>query len=105
MMERNRERHIFGVAAIFIATTLIALTMLLFALLLYLAELIGSLIGALLIIGSIAAIIAFTLYFCAVGPQLSAIRNEVSAIYEMVNLARYGYDWVKNRVENFFKDL
>lgn len=105
MQNNNRSQHLFGVAAIFIATTLIALSMLLIALLLYVAELTGSLISALLILGFVSAAIASILYFSTLRPQISAIREEISTIYEMANLARTGYDWVINRVNLFLKQL
>ncbi|MFI3289174.1 MAG: hypothetical protein SNH55_01420 [Rikenellaceae bacterium] len=104
-MNNNRGQHIFGVAAIFISTTLIAVTMLLFALLLYLAELIGSLIGALLILGLVAAVVAIILYLGSLRPQISAIRDEISTIYEMAYVARCGYDWIRRNVELFLKGL
>ncbi len=85
--------------------TLIAVTLLLFAMVLSLAELIGSLVGALLILGSLAAIVAITLYYGAVRPQIRDFRMEISALYDVISLLRGGYDWVIKRIELFVKDL
>lgn len=105
MMDHNRGEHIFGTSALFITMTLVASTMLLSALLIYIAEVIGSLIGALLILGAVAAIIAIMLYVCWLRPHFIAIREEVTSIYEMAHLARCGYDWVIKRIELFLKNL
>lgn len=68
--------------------------MLLIALLLWFAQLIGSLIGALLIIGGSAAIVSLIIYNNSVRPGMQRLRDELSTIYEVANFARTGYRWV-----------
>lgn len=103
MYPDNSNDHIIGSVTIFATLALIASTMLLIAVLLWLAQAIGSLIGALVIIGGISALISLLLYIFSVRPALQRMRQEMAVIYEVAMVMNRGYSWVVQQITQFMR--
>lgn len=101
----DRDGHMIGIGALFIALTLIASTMLILAILLLLSDLIGSLIAALLILGFISGLIALILYISTLKPYINTLRAEFRTIYEVATFARNGSKWVMDWGTKFIQGL
>lgn len=95
--------HLLGSITILLILMLIGSTMLIIALLLWLAEVLGSLMGALLTIGAVCAFISLMLYFGSVRAQIKAIRVEIRSLYEIAKFARSSYHWVAQFIMGLLK--
>lgn len=103
MNNRESNDHLLGQITLLVIVMLIGSTMLIIALLLWLAEVMGSLTGALVAIGAGCTLISMMLYFGAVRPQVKAIREELSSLYEVARVARSGYQWVSQFIIGILK--
>ncbi len=79
---------------LFILLSLLASVTLFAAFIWFLAELLGSAVVALLIVGGVAAVGAIISYYVKVRPELRQFRHEISVIYEVTSLFHALYRWV-----------
>lgn len=97
--------HTLLYLTIFIAAALVSASLLLFALVLYVAELVGSLVLSTIIIGVALMLIATVVYIAALRPILRAIRDQLQTIYDVSLIVQIGYNWVISKIESFVRGL
>ena len=101
-MKKDREKAFGGnfvVALIFFV--LIAATgfvLLITTLVAWLAELMGSVVLATLIVCGACIIAALLIYLLALRRPLARMQDQLETVYEVARLARSGYDWVQERL-------
>ena len=78
MNENQPRRHLITPIVVFGITALIAVVMLLWALVIWLAQLTGSMIWATLILGGVFALIALIVYLVSVRPAVQYISSTTS---------------------------
>lgn len=89
---------------------LIAVTgglLLISALVVWLAAVLGSLIGSMLIVSGICLLTALLIYLIALREPFRRIEEQIDTVYEVARAARSGYDWImcKFRLLNALFDL
>ncbi|MFI3259254.1 MAG: hypothetical protein R3Y16_04080 [Rikenellaceae bacterium] len=82
----SSRNHIVGVGVIFVALTTLSTMMLTIALLLWLASALGSLLGALLLLGVGTLLCSLLLYFSALRPHIESFNTQISAISTLAHL-------------------
>lgn len=92
------NRHLLGSITIFIVLAFIASTTLFIALILWLAELVGSLIVAMTLVGCFTLLLSLFVYFVSVRPSVKLIEQQVQKIYEVSEALHQGYLWVVKMV-------
>ena len=88
MNENQPRRHLITPIVVFGITALIAVVMLLWALVIWLAQLTGSMIWATLILGGVFALIALIVYLVSVRPAVQYISDQLDNIAEMAQIVR-----------------
>lgn len=94
MNENQPRRHLITPIVVFGITALIAVVMLLWALVIWLAQLTGSMIWATLILGGVFALIALIVYLVSVRP---AVQYNIA---EMAQIVRSGYNWITDKLNS-----
>ena len=97
MNENQPRRHLITPIVVFGITALIAVVMLLWALVIWLAQLTGSMIWATLILGGVFALIALIVYLVSVRPAVQYISDQLDNIAEMAQIVRSGYNWITDK--------
>lgn len=98
--QRNSDRgSLIDIAVIFCVAATIATLLLVTALVLWLAESIGSLLSALCIVGGSAAIIALILYITALRPRIEAIQYRVESLSNIGDAMRQGFDLIATIIQ------
>ncbi|MFI3306128.1 MAG: hypothetical protein R3Y68_06415 [Rikenellaceae bacterium] len=100
-MESRLSSHLLGNLTIFVTLLLLSSTLLLIAIILWLAHLLGSLIGAMLIVGGATGVVAIILYCSKVRPEMKQLREEMSTIYEVASIVRSAYRWMASILSIF----
>lgn len=98
----HRSRSVAGPLVFFALTAVIAAGMLLTALLLWLAEIVGSTVLACIIVGGVFAIVAIIIYFASVRATIERFRENLDTVYEVSHLAKSGYEWIIARIHALF---
>lgn len=97
MNENQPRRHLITPIVVFGITALIAVVMLLWALVIWLAQLTGSMIWATLILGGVFALIV---YLVSVRPAVQYISDQLDNIAEMAQIVRSGYNWITDKLNS-----
>ena len=97
MNENQPRRHLITPIVVFGIT---ALVMLLWALVIWLAQLTGSMIWATLILGGVFALIALIVYLVSVRPAVQYISDQLDNIAEMAQIVRSGYNWITDKLNS-----
>lgn len=103
MNENQPRRHLITPIVVFGITALIAVVMLLWALVIWLAQLTGSMIWATLILGGVfalIALIALIVYLVSVRPAVQYISDQLDNIAEMAQIVRSGYNWITDKLNS-----
>ena len=100
MNENQPRRHLITPIVVFGITALIAVVMLLWALVIWLAQLTGSMIWATLILGGVFALIALIVYLDSVRPAVQYISDQLDNIAEMAQIVRSGYNWITDKLNS-----
>ena len=100
MNENQPRRHLITPIVVFGITALIAVVMLLWALVIWLAQLTGSMIWATLILGGVFALIALIVYLVSVRPAVQYISDQLDNIAEMAQIVRSGYNWITDKLNS-----
>lgn len=100
-MERNDATRSGGnfVVPLILFTLVVATGGLLFiaALVVWLASVLGSLIGAMLLSGGLCILTALLIYLLGLQAPFALIRDRLDTVYEVAHTARMGYDWLLRR--------
>ena len=72
----------------------------LWALVIWLAQLTGSMIWATLILGGVFALIALIVYLVSVRPAVQYISDQLDNIAEMAQIVRSGYNWITDKLNS-----
>ncbi len=96
-----RSEHLVAVVVLFGVTTLVAIILLVYALVLYLAALLGSLTLSLLIVGSSSALISLMIYFGILRNLLRELHERLETLFEVASWLRKGSDWIRTIVQLF----
>ncbi len=95
-----------GAAVTFLVTALIASILLISAFVLFLGEIIGSHLLAMVIVGAGCAIASWAIYSISLRPTIREWQEQLSTIYEVAHAARKAYDWsVEYLIEKLLKRL
>ena len=90
-----RENHSFLAALIIVALVAPAAALLfVVALVVWLAELIGSLIYPCLIVALFLAILAIIIYKVSLRDALREMHERMGVVYEVTKLLREGFEWI-----------
>ena len=90
-----RENHSFLAALIIVALAAPAAALLfVVALVVWLAEMMGSILYPCLIVGAFMALVALLLYKVTLRDALRDIDERFGAIYELTRIVREGVDWI-----------
>lgn len=100
----HRSRSVAGPLVSFSLTAVIAVGMLLTALLLWLAEIVGSVALACIMVGGLFALVALIIYFASVRRTFARFREHLDTVYEVSRLAKSGYEWILHRICALFDD-
>ena len=92
-----RSGNLVPALLLFALTATIALLLLIAALVLGLAELLGSLIGAAALVGGVFAAGAAGIYFLAIRGPLEQLRARIETVYDVARLVKQAYDWVADK--------
>ena len=103
MNENQPRRHLITPIVVFGITALIAVVMLLWALVIWLAQLTGSMIWATLILGGVFALIALIVYLVSVRPAVQYISDQLDNIAEMAQIVRSGYNWITDKLNKKYR--
>lgn len=98
MNHNNSNDHLVGSFTIFFILALLASTTLLAAGVVWLSDLLGSTLAALALVGSIAALLAATIYFASLRHSIRQMRERMESLSEVAHLANIGYRWVIKRI-------
>lgn len=91
-----RENHSYFATLLIVALAALAAALLLVvALVVWLAELMGSVIYPCLLLGMLSAALAIILYKVSLRDIMREIDERISVIYEVMKLLREGVEWVK----------
>lgn len=96
----NGGGHLIGVITLFVIASFLSSVLLLSALLLFLSELLGSMLFSLLVAGGASMLIALLIYFCSLRPLVNEIREQLHTIYEVATLLRVAVDWLRVKLAN-----
>lgn len=86
-------------------TALIAIYLLLTALVVWLADVTGSLIASTLIVGGFFAVIAAVIYLLSIREAVKHIREQIETVYEVAHAAKEAYQWLSNKFMLFLRLL
>ncbi len=90
----------------FVVTALIAAILLFSAFVLFLGELLGSHLLAMLIVGCGCAIAAWIIYAHSLRPLIKALEEQINTIYEVATITRKAINWmVDNLLSTIIKSL
>lgn len=98
---RPARSHFFSRFVYFGLTTVIAVVMLLTALVVWLTDLMGSVIASTLIIGGFSGILAVVIYQLSIRDAVAEIRAQLETVYEVTGLVKTGYEWVVDKLALF----
>lgn len=96
--KRAESSNIALSALLFVVLSLLAALLLLFAFVIWLSELIGSLPLALLLTGASMAIAAYIVYQLSLHPHLKRLRTEYEQFMGFIQLIEQSYDYAKKRI-------
>jgi len=91
------SRPIVAPLAFFGFTALIAIVLLIWAFVMWLASLTGSVAIAALATGGVFAIVAVLIYLLSVRGALADIRDRLDTIYDVAARVRDGYNWISDK--------
>ena len=77
-----------------------AVVMLVWALVIWLAQLTGAMIWATLSLGGVFALIALIVYLVSVRPAVQYISDQLDNIAEMAQIVRSGYNWITDKLNS-----
>lgn len=100
-MDDNRPFFIPLVAMT--ATAMIAAILIVTAFVVWLSEVLGSVIYTCLIVGVVLALSAAMIYFVWISEPLRHFQEKIGAIYEVSQYARLGYEWAVKWLCDFIK--
>lgn len=100
MNDNQPRRHLVTPIVVFGITAMIAVVMLLWALVIWLAQLTGSMIWATLILGGFFALVSLIIYLASVRPAVQYISDQLDNIAEMAKIVRSGYNWVSDKLNS-----
>lgn len=92
--QSSSGRHFAGALILFLLASLLALLLLVVALLLWLSNLMGSMIGALLLMGGLFLILAWALYYFTLSSAFRQIGMRLETVYEVACRAERGYQMI-----------
>lgn len=99
MSERNATRGHFGSALIvFALCAIMAILLLLTALVAWLSEAMGSLIGATALIGTFLAVLSALIYWLALHDSFQRIGDQLDTVYDVAHTAQAAYRWALERI-------
>ncbi len=93
MQHQSPQKSIWASVA-FILTALIASILLISAFVLFLGEVIGSHLLAMVIVGGVCAIASWVIYSSSIRPIIREWEERVSTIYEVARSIRKAYEWM-----------
>lgn len=96
---KNSRAPILAPILLFGVTAMIAVLLLLTALVVWLAYLMGSFVASLLVTGGFFTLLALTTYFLGVRTAINHIRDQIDTVYQVAHAAKLGYEWVAGRFE------
>lgn len=95
MPDRNSaSNHLGSGVLLFLLTASMALLLLVCALTVFLSQLIGSLIGAMLLLGALFGVVAGTVYYFSLHDTFRQLQSRLETIYEVARAAQWGYEQV-----------
>ena len=94
---RNSRTPIVASLLLFGVTAMIAVFLLLTALVVWLAYLMGSFVASLLVTGGFFTLLALAIYFLSVRTAMNHIRDQSDTVYQVAHAAKMGYEWVADR--------
>lgn len=92
-MRMDDNRPFFVPLVVMAATAIIATILVVTALVIWLSGILGSMICTCLIVGVVLALLAALIYFVWIREPLRHFQDKISAIYEMSQYAKLGYEW------------
>lgn len=99
--KKSQGTHLVAAFAGFGLTGLTAWLLLVTALVVWLADVLNSLIWSSLIVGGFFIAVAVAIYVLAIRTGLAHLRERIDTVYEVARLARAGYDWVRTKFSIF----
>ncbi|MFI3269614.1 MAG: hypothetical protein SNG14_03530 [Rikenellaceae bacterium] len=99
------SEHILLYVTLFVAAAVISTSLLLFAAVIYLGDLLGSLVLSLVIVGAVMALVAWSIYRGALRPLFRSIGEQLQTIYAVASAAEVGYNWILGKVESLIRRL
>lgn len=95
MREHNTaSSHLGSGLILFTLTAVISLILLVGGLTMMLAKMMGSLIGAMLVMGGFFAIISFLVYYFSLHDAFRQLRQHLDTVYHVAQAAQWGYEMV-----------
>ncbi len=92
-MQHQSPQKSIGAGVAFIVTALIASILLISAFVLFLGEVIGSHLLAMVIVGGVCGVISWVIYSSSLKPIIREWQERLSTIYEVAQSLRKAYEW------------
>lgn len=96
-MEKNRP--FFVPMIVMVTTAMIALLLFVASLVLWLSEIMGSVIYPCLIVGAVFMVAALCIYFCSVRAVLKSISEQLGMVYAVSRAIHKVYAWILRRLD------
>lgn len=92
-MRMDDNRPFFVPLVAMAATAMIATILIVTAFVVWLSGILGSMIYTCLIVGVVLALLSTLIYFVWIREPLRRFQDKISAIYEMSQYVKLGYEW------------
>lgn len=98
-------RKVFAPIILYLTTAIIALVLMVVALVIWVAEILGSGSLSALSIGAVFLLLAAIVYFASARKSIEYIRDRLDTIYDVAYAARRGYRATIDILRSFFSNL
>ncbi len=92
-MESHDTHSSLSAVVLFVATALISSVLLIAALVLFLGEVIGSHLLAMVLVGGVCGVVSWLIYNSSLKPLVRGVEEQITTIYEVAYGARRAYEW------------
>lgn len=98
----KRSRAIALPMVLFVLTLLPALVLLVFAFVMWLSQLFGSLMLSCIVVGGALLAIAIIIYFALLRSVIKQAQEQLETVYETSRIVQSGLDWVNEKIAGFW---
>ena len=98
----KRSRAVALPVVLFVLTLLPALVLLVFAFVMWLSQLFGSLMLSCIVVGGALLAIAIIIYFALLRSVIKQAQEQLETVYETSRIVQSGLGWVNEKIAGFW---